>query len=78
MEVYHNPVLLEACIDALKIVKDGVYVDATFGSGGHSRAILSRLGNNGRLLAFDQDKEALLNFKKDKSHSNCSSLWLCV
>ena len=47
MEVYHNPVLLESCIDALKIVKDGVYVDATFGGGGHSKAILSKLGKSG-------------------------------
>ncbi len=65
MEVYHNPVLLESCIDALKIVKDGVYVDATFGGGGHSKAILSKLGKSGRLLAFDQDKDAINNIQKD-------------
>jgi len=62
---YHKPVLLEPCIDALKIVKDGVYVDATFGGGGHSKVILSRLGNKGRLFAFDQDKDAAENIQLD-------------
>lgn len=56
--MYHNPVLLDACLDGLNIVPDGVYVDATFGGGGHSRGILARLGDKGRLLSFDQDADA--------------------
>ena len=55
---YHVPVLLAASVDALAIRPDGVYVDATFGGGGHSREILSRLGKGGRLFAFDQDSDA--------------------
>lgn len=55
---YHVPVLLAESVDALAIKPDGVYVDATFGGGGHSREILSRLGRKGRLFAFDQDSEA--------------------
>ena len=58
---YHNPVLLKESIDALDIKEDGVYIDVTFGGGGHSREILSRLGENGRLFAFDQDPDALEN-----------------
>ena len=58
---YHNPVLLKESVDALDIKKDGVYVDVTFGGGGHSREILSRLGENGRLFAFDQDPDAQRN-----------------
>jgi len=58
---YHNPVLLKEAVDGLSIVEDGVYVDVTFGGGGHSKEILNRLGENGRLYAFDQDKDALLN-----------------
>ncbi|NOY48884.1 MAG: 16S rRNA (cytosine(1402)-N(4))-methyltransferase RsmH [Chlorobi bacterium] len=58
---YHNPVLLQESVDGLNIKEDGVYVDVTFGGGGHSREILSRLGKNGKLIAFDQDKDALLN-----------------
>jgi len=58
---YHNPVLLKESVDALSIVEDGVYVDVTFGGGGHSREILSRLGENGRLFAFDQDPDAQRN-----------------
>lgn len=58
---YHNPVLLRESVDALDIKKDGVYVDVTFGGGGHSREILSRLGENGRLFAFDQDSDAQRN-----------------
>jgi len=56
---YHNPVLLHESIDALAIKEDGVYVDVTFGGGGHSREILKRLGANGRLFGFDQDPDAL-------------------
>ncbi len=58
---YHNPVLLKETVDGLAIKPDGVYVDVTFGGGGHSREILKRLGANGKLYAFDQDKDALLN-----------------
>lgn len=58
---YHNPVLLSDSIDALAIKKDGVYVDVTFGGGGHSREILNRLGGSGKLIAFDQDLDAKRN-----------------
>ena len=58
---YHNPVLLKETVDGLAIKEDGIYVDVTFGGGGHSKEILSRLGENGKLYAFDQDKDALLN-----------------
>ena len=58
---YHNPVLLKETVDGLDIKEDGVYVDVTFGGGGHSREILSRLGDKGKLIAFDQDQDALLN-----------------
>lgn len=58
---YHNPVLLKEAVDGLNIKPDGVYVDVTFGGGGHSQEILNRLGPNGKLYAFDQDKDALLN-----------------
>jgi len=58
---YHVPVMLEACLEGLNIKPDGVYVDVTFGGGGHSRAILERLGKNGMLIAFDQDPDAQRN-----------------
>ncbi|WP_027881019.1 16S rRNA (cytosine(1402)-N(4))-methyltransferase RsmH [Mesoflavibacter zeaxanthinifaciens] len=58
---YHNPVLLKETVDGLAIKEDGVYLDVTFGGGGHSKEILSRLGEKGRLYAFDQDKDALKN-----------------
>ncbi len=58
---YHNPVLLKETVDGLNIVEDGVYVDVTFGGGGHSKEILSRLGEKGKLFAFDQDPDALEN-----------------
>ncbi|MHC5201895.1 16S rRNA (cytosine(1402)-N(4))-methyltransferase RsmH [Myroides sp. LJL119] len=58
---YHRPVLLEESVEGLNIKPDGVYVDVTFGGGGHSREILSRLGENGKLFAFDQDEDALNN-----------------
>jgi 16S rRNA (cytosine1402-N4)-methyltransferase len=58
---YHNPVLLKESVEGLNIKEDGIYVDVTFGGGGHSKEILSRLGKNGKLIAFDQDKDALLN-----------------
>ncbi len=56
--MYHNPVLLKESVDALDIKENGIYVDVTFGGGGHSREILSRLGKDGRLFAFDQDPDA--------------------
>ena len=62
---YHNPVLLKETVNGLNIKEDGVYVDVTFGGGGHSREILKSLGPNGRLIAFDQDKDALLNIIDD-------------
>ena len=62
---YHTPVLLKEAVDGLKIVADGIYVDCTFGGGGHSKAILEKLGNNGKLIAFDQDEDAKRNIPKD-------------
>jgi len=63
---YHNPVLLQASVDGLNIKPDGIYVDVTFGGGGHSVAILKRLGPNGKLFAFDQDEDALANAIPDE------------
>lgn len=63
---YHNPVLLKETVDGLNIKEDGVYVDVTFGGGGHSREILKRLGPEGRLFAFDQDADALKNTIDDE------------
>jgi len=63
---YHNPVLLHPTVDGLDIKPDGVYVDVTFGGGGHSKEILKRLGPNGRLFAFDQDEDALANALPDE------------
>ena len=58
---YHNPVLLKETVDGLNISPDGIYVDVTFGGGGHSKEILKRLGDKGKLYAFDQDSDALKN-----------------
>jgi 16S rRNA (cytosine1402-N4)-methyltransferase len=63
---YHNPVLLHPSVDGLNIKPDGIYVDVTFGGGGHSAAILSRLGSKGKLFAFDQDEDALANALPDE------------
>lgn len=63
---YHNPVLLTESIDGLNINPSGVYVDVTFGGGGHSKEILNRLGPEGRLFAFDQDEDALQNELDDE------------
>ncbi|MBL0128354.1 MAG: 16S rRNA (cytosine(1402)-N(4))-methyltransferase RsmH [Flavobacteriales bacterium] len=62
---YHDPVLSQACLEGLKIRPDGVYVDVTFGGGGHSKAILAQLGPKGRLIAFDRDRDAWLNVLDD-------------
>ena len=62
---YHKPVLLKESVDGLAIKPDGVYVDVTFGGGGHSAEILKRLGTGGKLYAFDQDPDALANTIKD-------------
>ena len=63
---YHVPVLYTETLDGLAIKPDGVYVDCTFGGGGHSRGILERLGDAGRLVAFDQDADAASNLPDDK------------
>ncbi len=63
---YHVPVLFYECMDALNIKPDGIYVDCTFGGGGHSRGILERLNENGRLYAFDQDADAKQNLPADE------------
>ena len=62
---YHVPVMLKEAVDALSIVPSGIYVDCTFGGGGHAREILSRLNENGRLYAFDQDPDAKANLTAD-------------
>ncbi|MFC4632861.1 16S rRNA (cytosine(1402)-N(4))-methyltransferase RsmH [Dokdonia ponticola] len=62
---YHNPVLLHETVDGLNIKSDGVYVDVTFGGGGHSREILNRLGDQGKLYGFDQDQDAQQNSIED-------------
>lgn len=63
---YHNPVLLKETVDGLNIKPDGVYVDVTFGGGGHSREIMKRLGPSGRLFGFDQDEDAQANVIDDE------------
>ncbi|MBT8322268.1 MAG: 16S rRNA (cytosine(1402)-N(4))-methyltransferase RsmH [Eudoraea sp.] len=60
-KTYHNPVLLRESVDGLQVKADGIYVDVTFGGGGHSREILKRLGEKGQLIGFDQDEDALQN-----------------
>ncbi|WP_293312011.1 16S rRNA (cytosine(1402)-N(4))-methyltransferase RsmH [Pedobacter sp. UBA5917] len=62
---YHVPVMLQPCIDGLNIKPDGVYVDVTFGGGGHSKEILKHLGPKGKLIAFDQDPDAQANVPAD-------------
>lgn len=64
--VYHIPAMLEETLQGLLTDREGIYVDVTLGGGGHSRAILERLGANGRLYSFDQDKEAIANALQDK------------
>ncbi|MDQ2718981.1 MAG: 16S rRNA (cytosine(1402)-N(4))-methyltransferase RsmH [Bacteroidota bacterium] len=64
--IYHVPVLLHEVIDGLKIIPSGIYVDCTFGGGGHSRKILEQLDSNGKLIVFDQDEDARKNVPQDK------------
>ena len=64
-QIYHKPVLLKELIDSLEIKKNGVYVDVTFGGGGHSREILKRLGEVGKLIAFDSDEDSERNIVDD-------------
>jgi len=64
--MYHNPVLLTESVNGLNIKENGVYVDVTFGGGGHSKEILRRLGKEGKLYAFDQDEDALANAIEDE------------
>ncbi len=71
MSKYHVPVMLQECLDGLRIDPTGVYVDVTYGGGGHSRAILSLLGPSGKLLVFDQDEDAVENRMED------SRLYFC-
>jgi 16S rRNA (cytosine1402-N4)-methyltransferase len=66
-QVYHVPVLLNEVIEGLNINPDGIYVDCTFGGGGHSKAILSKLSVKGKLVAFDQDDDAKNNLPADKA-----------
>ncbi|WP_396167603.1 16S rRNA (cytosine(1402)-N(4))-methyltransferase RsmH [Flavobacterium sp.] len=63
---YHNPVLLQETVNGLNIDPNGIYVDVTFGGGGHSKEILSRLGSNGKLFGFDQDEDAWVNALPDE------------
>ncbi len=75
---YHNPVLLGESIHALSVVPGGIYVDCTFGGGGHASAILQLLDQRGRLIAFDQDRDALQNKPDDEKllqiHQNFSHI----
>src|SRR5690606_12096769 len=81
-QVYHVPVMLHECIEALDIKPDGIYVDVTFGGGGHSREILKKLGSKGRLIAFDQDPDAIKNAIDDERfvlvHQNFRFLKNCL
>lgn len=66
MQPYHIPVLYNEVLEGLAIKQDGVYVDCTFGGGGHSKGILERLGKDGKLIAFDQDADAKQNLPADE------------
>jgi 16S rRNA (cytosine1402-N4)-methyltransferase len=66
IDKYHVPVLLQSCIDGLNINPDGIYVDLTFGGGGHSKEILKHLSEKGKLFSFDQDEDAKANIPDDK------------
>ena len=64
--IYHVPVMLQEVIEGLKIIPSGIYVDCTFGGGGHSKAILDKLNKEGKLIAFDQDEDAKKNLPADE------------
>ena len=66
MNNYHNPVLLRESIKGLNINNEGIYVDVTFGGGGHSKEILENLSEKGKLISFDQDPDAIANIFEDK------------
>jgi len=66
IQTYHQPVLLEQSVKGLNICSDGIYIDVTFGGGGHSKEILKNLNQNGKLIAFDQDQDALKNAIDDQ------------
>jgi 16S rRNA (cytosine1402-N4)-methyltransferase len=68
MSTYHNPVMLKECIEALKVDEEGIYVDATFGGGGHSLLLLEKL-KGGKLIAFDQDEDAKMEAEKIQHRS---------
>ena len=72
-EGYHVPVLLKESVDGLGIKPDGVYVDVTFGGGGHSREILSRLGAEGHLYSFDQDEDATTSMTRHAAFPSVST-----
>ena len=82
-DTYHVPVLLQESVDGLDIQPDGIYVDVTFGGGGHSKEILSRLGRHGRLFSFDQDADAEKNIVNDdrftfvRSNFRYVVNWMC-
>ena len=65
MRMYHKPVLLNACLEGLALKKSGTYVDVTFGGGGHTKAILDSIGSGGKVIAFDQDEDAIENSLDD-------------
>lgn len=65
MSEYHTPVLLDASVSALVTNPSGLYIDATFGGGGHTAGILSRLNGSGKVIAFDRDTDALRNAPQD-------------
>ena len=65
-KMYHNPVLLEACLEGLALKESGTYVDVTFGGGGHTKAILDAIGSDGKVIAFDQDDDAIENSWEDE------------
>ena len=65
MRMYHKPVLLDACLEGLALKESGTYVDVTFGGGGHTKAILDAIGSGGKVIAFDQDADAVENSLDD-------------
>lgn len=76
MEFKHEPIMLEECIDNLKIKEDGIYVDGTLGGAGHSSKIIEKLSSNGLLIGIDRDKEALeASSKRLKEYNNVKYVW---